>query len=194
MIDGRPLLAILNEWEVDTTSSEAALRVRPDSRLQVEEGRLLMDGECLLAVSPTGRARLEGSALYVAGALVHTFGPEEVPHPAALPSSLQADGNPTGMAFYRAGKAPLLVLRGQRLDIEPGHVEINGKPLAEGYIAQTPRYRMKPTRLGKDEYFVLGDNRNLSEDSHRWGALAGNAIIGKAWAMFWPLGRVGLVN
>ena len=45
-----------------------------------------------------------------------------------------------------------------------------------------------------DSYFGMGDNRNVSLDSHRWGALKGSAIVGKAWALFWPPRRLGLVN
>ena len=72
---------------------------------------------------------------------------------------------------------------------------INGRRLeGESYVAQTPRYRLAPVHLGKDEYFMMGDNRNVSADSHLWGALRGEAIIGKAWAMFWHLQRAGMVN
>jgi len=41
--------------------------------------------------------------------------------------------------------------------------------------------------LGKDEYFVLGDNRSASSDSRQWGALHKKNIIGRVWVRAWPL-------
>jgi signal peptidase I len=41
-------------------------------------------------------------------------------------------------------------------------------------------------------YFVLGDNRNNSSDSHIWGMVPYQNIVGKAWLCYWPVDKLGL--
>jgi signal peptidase I len=70
--------------------------------------------------------------------------------------------------------------------IERGIVSINGHPIEEPYIAQPGAYSGR-WRLGPDEFFVLGDNRNNSSDSHNWGVLPRDNLIGRAWVIYWPV-------
>ena len=73
-------------------------------------------------------------------------------------------------------------------------VYINGKLLDEKYVNEIPAYDMPELKLGTDEYFMMGDNRNNSADSHIWGPLQKKNVIGKAVVRFWPLNRLGSVK
>jgi len=55
-------------------------------------------------------------------------------------------------------------------------------------------YEMDPVRVPQGRLFVMGDNRNDSNDSHAWGPLDRDRVIGKAMFRFWPLNRVGIVR
>lgn len=85
-------------------------------------------------------------------------------------------------------------LPGETVAISGGQVFINGAPLPESYIAEPPNYPWGPNVIPEGQYFVLGDNRNRSNDSHAWGYVAETDIIGRATVRFWPLGRMGGIN
>lgn len=81
---------------------------------------------------------------------------------------------------------------GETVEIKDGKVFINGVPLKEPYIKEPPRYTMVPRVVPADSYFVLGDNRNYSADSHIWGMVPAQNIVGKAWLIYWPATNWGL--
>jgi signal peptidase I len=77
-------------------------------------------------------------------------------------------------------------LPGEVVEVKNGQVHIDQQRLDEPYIETPGRYSYPPTPLSDDYYFVLGDNRNNSSDSHNWGALDGGKIVGQAWLSYWP--------
>lgn len=77
-------------------------------------------------------------------------------------------------------------LPGDTLEIKSGVVYINGQALYEPYITEPPDYTLKQREIPGDYYFVLGDNRNNSNDSHTGWLLPRQNIIGKAWLSIWP--------
>ncbi len=81
-------------------------------------------------------------------------------------------------------------LPGETVDIRQGQVYINDALLEEPYVAHQGRYSGH-YQLGSDEFFVLGDNRPNSDDSHNWGVLKRDQIVGKAWISYWPPSRWG---
>jgi signal peptidase I len=95
---------------------------------------------------------------------------------------------------------------GDTVEVKAGKVYINGSPLDEPYISAPPDYTYGPQTVPAGEYFVLGDNRNYSYDSHAWHSSCNaqqqpscdfvpeNLIIGQAWVSYWPWDDLGLVN
>ncbi|MEB3311828.1 MAG: signal peptidase I [Snowella sp.] len=84
----------------------------------------------------------------------------------------------------------IIGLPGETVRIQGGLVYINDQPLVEDYLAANPDYELDPRLVPPNQYFVLGDNRNDSFDSHVWGFLPKNYIFGKAYKIYWPLNRV----
>jgi signal peptidase I len=76
-------------------------------------------------------------------------------------------------------------LPGETISIDHGVVSIDGRPLTEPYIAAPPT-STGTWKLGPNEYFVMGDNRNNSSDSRSWGPLERKYLIGKAVLTYWP--------
>lgn len=77
-------------------------------------------------------------------------------------------------------------LPGDIVEIIRGAVYVNGVKLAEPYIKRSFTYSYEKTSVSEGYYFVLGDNRDVSNDSHRWGPLPRENIIGKVFVIYWP--------
>ncbi len=84
-------------------------------------------------------------------------------------------------------------LPGETVEIKDGYVYIDGEPLEENYLNAQPNYTYGPVTVPEESYFVMGDNRNNSADSHEWinPFLSEDAIKGKAVFTYWPLSRIG---
>lgn len=87
----------------------------------------------------------------------------------------------------------IIGLPGDTVEVRDGVVRINGVALNEPYVKNRPTYTVALTKIPKGEYFVLGDNRNNSNDSHFGWTVPRANIIGKAWISIWPPDRWGLV-
>lgn len=94
---------------------------------------------------------------------------------------------------------------GDTVEVRDQTVFINGNPLAEDYILATPNYVYGPKTVPAASYFVLGDNRHNSFDSHQWAQSCPASqqtcefvpeanIIGQAWLSYWPFDSLGFVN
>ena len=84
-------------------------------------------------------------------------------------------------------------LPGETISINNNEVLVNGVKLEEPYIAQSPVYSGEWT-VPEGQLFVLGDNRNDSKDSHQWGLLPTENVIGKALLIYWPPSEWKLIN
>ena len=77
-------------------------------------------------------------------------------------------------------------LPNEKVEIKEGKIYINDRVLVENTNLESPNYRWGPEIVPKNSYFVLGDSRNNSYDSHYWGYVPRELIIGKATKIFWP--------
>ena len=86
---------------------------------------------------------------------------------------------------------------GDTIAIRDGHVVRNGKlqkesfinPCAPGQDCNFP----KAIKVPPDHWFMMGDNRGLSDDSRFWGTVPKSWIIGGAFATYWPPDRIGIL-
>ena len=96
--------------------------------------------------------------------------------------------------FHDAFIKRVIGLPGDKVEVKDGRVFINDKPIEEDYIADRPQYQYGPVTVPQDQYLVLGDNRNNSYDSHYWGFVPRDHIIGRAIVRFWPMNRLGEIT
>ncbi|HEY1408563.1 MAG TPA: signal peptidase I [Promineifilum sp.] len=76
-------------------------------------------------------------------------------------------------------------LPGDTIEVQNGEVRVNGQLISEPYIQASPTYNSSWV-VPEGQFFVLGDNRNNSSDSHAWGYLPEDHILGKALLVYWP--------
>jgi signal peptidase I len=114
--------------------------------------------------------------------------------PIQLERELIASGE---QKFREAFIKRVIGIPGDRVTVKGGKVYINGRVLPENYLDEPPLYQWSSTELTPDgivppgHYLVLGDNRNNSYDSHYWGFVPKDKIIGRAIVRFWPINRAG---
>jgi signal peptidase I len=86
-------------------------------------------------------------------------------------------------------------LPGETVEIKDGRVYINGGALDEPFTAEETRSRRyEKVTVPPLHVFVLGDNRNRSNDSRSFGPVPIDDIVGRAWLSYWPPDDVGLVR
>ena len=87
----------------------------------------------------------------------------------------------------------IIGLPGDRVEVRDGEVYVNDQILNEDYIAASPVYETT-WDVPSDSLFVLGDNRNNSSDSHNWGPVPIDYVIGEATFIYWPPTEWGIVE
>jgi signal peptidase I len=83
----------------------------------------------------------------------------------------------------------IIGLPGDIVEVKDGVVYVNNEPLDEPYIKNPPSYNYTTEIVPEGQYWVLGDNRNNSNDSHTGWTVPREDIVGKAWLIIWPPDR-----
>ncbi len=82
-------------------------------------------------------------------------------------------------------------LPGETISASNGSVYIDGRRLNEPWLPKgTTTAAFPPVHIPKGEYFVMGDNRGNSADSRVIGPISGSLIVGRAFLIVWPIGRI----
>jgi signal peptidase I len=87
----------------------------------------------------------------------------------------------------------LIGLPGDTISVKQGAVTRNGKELDEPYAQSCDGEicNIKEFKVPAERYFMMGDNRGNSDDSRFWGPLPRDYMIGRAFATYWPIKRIG---
>lgn len=80
----------------------------------------------------------------------------------------------------------VIALPGQTVEVRDGRVIVDGVAYQEPYIAQAPTYEFKAQQVPPGKLFVLGDNRNNSQDSHIIGMVDASEVVGRVDLRYWP--------
>ncbi len=88
----------------------------------------------------------------------------------------------------------IIGIPGDEIEVRDGRILRNGIELDESWLSAPIKYEMALFKVPPDCYWVLGDNRNNSLDSHVWGPLPEENIIGTAFLRYWPLQKIGPIR
>ncbi|WP_328793727.1 signal peptidase I [Heliomicrobium undosum] len=85
----------------------------------------------------------------------------------------------------------VIAVGGQTVKIRNSQLFVDDRPIPEPYLP--PALRMGdygPFTVPEGKFFVMGDNRNHSDDSRRWGVVPRENVIGQAVFLYWPFDRI----
>lgn len=88
----------------------------------------------------------------------------------------------------------IVAVPGDMVEIKSGHLQINGTAVEEMYLNGAPSGDYGPETVPAGSFFVLGDNRNNSEDSRAFGFLTRAQVVGQASLIYWPPQRIRLLR
>lgn len=89
----------------------------------------------------------------------------------------------------------VIATEGQTVEVKDGSVRVNNQRLSEPYLHdRSPMPDYGPTKVPKDRVFVMGDNRNNSQDSRVFGPISESSILGRAFILIWPPGRFEILS
>ena len=181
-------------WREITDTVVSALLIALVTRSAIAEPRYIPSGSMLPTLEINDRLIIEKVSNFT-----HSLQRGDIlvfypPHEQDLPQSetpVHRGLRWLGLSGEEAYIKRVVGLPGETLAVKEGKVWINGKIIDEPYIKEAPAYQMSAITIPAGELFMMGDNRNNSADSHVWGTLPMQNVIGHASFRFWPPQRMG---
>ena len=147
-----------------------------------------------IIVSKLSYLRLNTEAL---GSL-SPFGDRPDETPSLLASSGPAYGDMIAFDYPRDPSRGfvkrVIGLPGDTIEVDRGQVIRNGEALDEPYVVNSDQRSREAVKVPERSYYVLGDNRPVSNDSRAWGFVTEDDIIGRAWLSYWPSNRIRVIQ
>jgi signal peptidase I len=106
------------------------------------------------------------------------------------PTALKAAGYDPDAALIKR----VVAVAGDRVQVSGGRLRRNGEVATLDWAGAPMDYDFGPVTVPAHHLLVLGDNRNASLDSHLWGPLPEDEVIGTAFWRYWPLQRFGPIR
>ena len=106
---------------------------------------------------------------------------------------LRFPGDPINSRYIKR----IIGLPNEKVDVKDGKVYVNDQELLEIYLPKdevTFADNYKSTKLGRDEYYLIGDNRKVSSDSRIWGPAKKEDLIGRTRFILYPLNLSGYIS
>ena len=84
----------------------------------------------------------------------------------------------------------VIAVPGDTLEIKAGSIIINSQAISEPYVSTSSKEDVRALTVPRNSYFVLGDNRQNSQDSRSFGLVSSKDILGRAWISYWPISNL----
>jgi signal peptidase I len=161
----------IKEWAMLLLTAVAIVLI---VRMTILDNRIVPSGSMMPTIRPGDRLFVEKVTHHFAG--LH-------------PGNIVVFDPPEAANFEDDLIKRLIAMEGDSVEVKNGALYLNDQPVEEPYVEERMNYEMAKQIVPAGKIFVLGDNRNSSLDSHRWGFADLDSVQGKALLIYWPLNR-----
>ncbi|MDR1204213.1 MAG: signal peptidase I [Peptococcaceae bacterium] len=165
----------IKEWALLLLTAVAIVLV---IRMTILDNRIVPSGSMMPTIRPGDRLFVEK--------VTHHFG-------GVHPGDIVVFDPPEAANFEDDLIKRLIAVAGDSVEVKNGTLYVNDHPVDEPYVEDPMNYEMAKQTVPDGKIFVLGDNRNSSLDSHRWGFADLDSVQGKAMLIYWPLNRLHFI-
>jgi len=89
----------------------------------------------------------------------------------------------------------IVAVEGDTVQVKEGRLFVNGRPYTGNFKTMPgDNSNWGPQKISKNHVFVMGDNRPNSLDGRVFGPITKDSILGRAFVVYWPLDRIGIIN